>query len=324
MRTDEAIRLVTTARDDDELFGADEPERRYRELVAVLHPDRLGWVGPGVRAEATEAFVRVTTRWRARRGTVLRGYRCGRPAYSGDLADLYDVGADRLLKLPRDPRDNDLMGREERALRRLAERGDPRWLPYVPRLVDSFAHRDAATGAERRIVVLATAPGLHSLVQVRQAYPDGLDARDVAWMWRRLLVALGVAHRAGVVHGAVLPPHVLIEPDAHGVVLVDWCFSTEPHGVVPALVPAYQDWYPAEVTDRRPAGPGTDIAMAARCMTWLMGRQAPPELLTFARGCRQRVLRARPDDAWRLLGELDEVLHRLYGPRTFRPFTLNP
>ncbi|WP_341718393.1 serine/threonine protein kinase [Micromonospora sp. FIMYZ51] len=324
MRTDEAIRLVHTARNDDELFGADEPERRYRALVAVLHPDRLNWVGPGVRAAATEAFVQVTNRWQARRGTVLRGYRCGRPAYSGDLADLYDVGADRLLKLPRDPRDNDLMTREEDALRRLAERGDPRWLPYVPRLVDSFTHREATSGAERRITVLATAPNLHSLVEVRRAYPDGLDARDVAWMWRRLLVALGLAHRAGVVHGAVLPPHVLIEPQEHGVVLVDWCFSTEPGGVVPALVPDHQDWYPAEVTDRRPCGPGTDLAMAARCMTWLMGRHAPRELLAFARGCRSRVLRARPDDAWRLLGELDEVLHRLYGPRTFRPFTLNP
>ncbi|BCJ59249.1 serine/threonine protein kinase [Micromonospora endophytica] len=324
MRTEEAIRLVSAARDDEELFGADEPERRYRELVAVLHPDRLGWLGPGVRAAATEAFVQVTTRWRARRETVLRGYRCGRPAYSGDLADLYDVGADQLLKLPRDPRDNDLMDREENALRRLAERGDPRWLPYVPRLVDSFTHRDATTGAERRITVLATAPGLHNLVEVRRAYPDGLDARDVAWMWRRLLVALGLAHRAGVVHGAVLPPHVLIEPHEHGVVLVDWCLSAETGGVVPALVPGYEQWYPVEVTDRRPCGPGTDIAMAAHCMTWLMGAAAPRELLAFAQGCRQRPLSARPDDAWRLLGELDEVLHRLYGPRTFRPFTLTP
>jgi hypothetical protein len=194
----------------------------------------------------------------------------------------------------------------------------------VPRLVDTFAHRDPVTGAERQVTVLATAPGLRSLVDVRQAYPDGLDARDVAWMWRRLLVALGLAHRAGVVHGAVLPPHVLIEPDAHGVVLVDWCFATEPGGVVPALVPDHQEWYPAEVTGRRPCGPGTDIDMATRCMTWLMGHRAPHELLAFAAGCRQRSLSGRPDDAWRLLGELDEVLHRLYGPRTFRPFTLTP
>ncbi|MFI7081812.1 serine/threonine protein kinase [Micromonospora sp. NPDC049903] len=324
MRTDEAIRLVTAARDDHDLFGADAPERRYRELVTALHPDRLDRAAPGVRADATDAFVRVTTRWRARRVTVLHGYRCGAPAHSGDLADLYDVGGDRLLKLPREASDNDLMIREQRALRRLADHGDPRWLPYVPRLVDTFAHQDPATGAERQVTVLATAPGLHSLVDVRRAYPDGLDARDVAWMWRRLLVALGLAHRAGVVHGAVLPPHVLIEPDAHGVVLVDWCFATEPGGVVPALVPDHQEWYPAEVTERRPCGPGTDIDMATRCMTWLMGLHAPDELLAFAAGCRQRSLSSRPDDAWRLLGEFDEVLHRLYGPRTFRPFTLNP
>jgi hypothetical protein len=55
-----------------------------------------------------------------------------------------------------------------------------------------------------------------------------------------------------------------------------------------------------------------------------MGRRAPRSLLDFAQGCRQRLLRARPDDAWQLLRELDEVLFRLYGPRTFRPFTLTP
>jgi hypothetical protein len=107
------------------------------------------------------------------------------------------------------------------------------------------------------------------------------------------------------------------------VVLVDWCLSAEPGGVVPALVPGHEEWYPREVRTKRPCGPGTDIAMAARCMTWLMGARAPRELLAFAAGCRLSVLTARPDDAWRLLRELDEVLERRYGPRTFRPFTLN-
>ncbi|MET8201687.1 serine/threonine protein kinase [Micromonospora taraxaci] len=323
MRTAEAIDLVAAARTDTDLFGADQPARRYRELVAALHPDHLP-ADPAVRAEATEAFIHVTTRWRARQVTVLGDYRLGALAHSGDLADLYDVGDDRLLKLPRRPTDNDLMTREAHALRTIAERGDPRYLPYVPRLVEEFRHRDAATGAERRINVLATAPGLHDLDEVRRAYPDGLDARDVAWMWRRLLVALGLAHRAGVVHGAVVPRHVLIEPDGHGVVLVDWCFSAPVGSTIPALVPGHEDWYPPEVAQKRQCGPGTDIWMATRCMTWLLNRHAPCELLTFAQGCRQRLLGKRPDDAWRLLPELDQVLDRLYGPRTFRPFTLTP
>lgn len=324
MRTEEAIRLVAAARSDTDLFGTKAPARRYRELVTALHPDRLGAADEGVRAAATDALMQVTGRWRDGRGTTLGGYVLRRIAYVGDLADLYDVGADRLLKLPRNPADNDLMAREARALRAIEEQGDPRHLPYVPRLVDSLPVRDPATGAQRRVNVVATVPGLADLEEVRRAYPDGLDARAAAWMWRRLLVALGLAHRAGVVHGAVLPRHVLIEPDAHGLVLVDWCFSVVGDGTVPAFVPGHEDWYPAEVTGRRPAGPGTDLAMAARCMTWLMADRAPRELRAFAAGCQRPKLTARPDDAWRLLGELDEVLERLYGPRTFRPFTLNP
>jgi hypothetical protein len=209
-------------------------------------------------------------------------------------------------------------------LRTVEEVGDPRFLPYVPRLVETFRHRDEATGADRRINVLGLAPGLHSLVEVRDAYPDGLDPRDAAWMWRRLLVAVGFAHRAGLVHGAVLPPHVLIEPADHGLVLVDWCYSVLPGDRVPALVPDYADWYPAEVHRRQAPGPGTDIAMATRCMTWLMGPRTPGPLRSFAAGCALSSLAARPDDAWRLLDELDGVLVSLYGPRRFRPFRLDP
>ncbi|MFI7609089.1 serine/threonine protein kinase [Micromonospora sp. NPDC049366] len=316
MRTEEAIRLVAAARTDADLFGTDAPARRYRELVGALHPDRLGAADPRVRAAASDALTTVTTRW--------RGTAAPAPVHLGDVADLHDHGDGRLLKVPRQPGDNDLMAREARALRRIAEHGDPRHLAYVPRLIDSYPVRDPATGAERLVNELATVPGLRSLAEVRRAYPTGVDPRDAAWMWRRLLVALGLAHRAGVVHGAVLPRHVLIEPDAHGLVLVDWCFSTEPGGLVPALVPGQEDFYPPEVVGKRPCGPGTDIALAARCMTWLMATRVPPELRAFAAGCQGPALSARPDDAWRLLRELDEVLDRLYGPRTFRPFTLNP
>ncbi|GAA0933426.1 serine/threonine protein kinase [Virgisporangium aurantiacum] len=322
MNTTEAVVAVLSASSAQDLFGTDHPARRYRELARALHPDLAAG------ADATAAFIRLARLWQDRHGTVIRTrigeYRLNDRAFQGDLADLYDVGEGEFLKLPRSPVNNDLMEREALALRAMADLGDPRFLPYVPRVVESFLHRDATTGADRRVTVIGTVPGLRSLADVGAAYPGGVDPRDVAWMWRRLLVAIGFAHRAGLVHGAVLPTHVLIEPDEHGLVLVDWCYSATSGERIPALVPDFTDRYPAEVLKRQSPGPGTDIFMATRCMTDLMGPKAPGPLRSFAAGCALSSLDARPDDAWRLLDELDGVLARLYGPRRFRPFRLDP
>jgi hypothetical protein len=325
MNFHEAAGLVGAARSPGDLFGGDpaEARRRYRRLALLVHPDR---VDAARRERATEVFARLAALWCRRDGafTITRGrvaYRCGPLAHAGEIANLYPVG-DAFVKIPRRPTDNDLLEREALALQRLAAEGDPRFLPYVPRLVDTFRHVDAADGARRQVNVIAAEGGLRSLVEVRAAYPDGVDPRDAAWMWRRLLVGLGFAHRAGVVHGAVLPEHVLIQPAGHGVVLVDWCYSSVDGSAVPAVVAHRRSWYPAEVLDRSAPGPGTDLAMAARCMTYLMGARIPRRLREFALGCRAPALRQRPDDGWRLLRELDLVLERLYGARTFRPFAV--
>ena len=316
----EAVRLIEAARTPGELFGSGGA-REYRRLIRLVHPDAGG---------PREAFDRLTTLWRAygpvtirtRRGT----YAMGATPVRGDLANLYDAG-EAIVKIPRDPAVNDLLEREAIALRQLPKDGDGRFLPYVPRLLESFRHRDETTGTERRANAIGRFDGFRSLAEVRAAYAGGVDPRDVAWMWRRLLVALGFAHRAGVLHGAVLPEHVLIHPEQHGLVLVDWCYSVPgchpDRGVrVPAMVTRRAGWYPPEVAAREPAGPGTDIYLATRCMTYLMRDRAPRPLRAFALGCLLTVQNRRPSDAWRLVAELDDLLERLYGPRRFRPFHL--
>ena len=106
---------------------------------------------------------------------------------------------------------------------------------------------DARSGVRRHANLIGALGGFRSLAEVRSAFPAGLDPRDAAWMWRRLLVAIGAAHRAGVIHGAVLPEHVLIHPAEHGLVLVDWCYSVSGparrgpghRAALPALVPEH-------------------------------------------------------------------------------------
>ena len=143
-------------------------------------------------------------------------------------------------------------------------------------------------------------------------------------MWRRLLVAIGGAHRAGVIHGAVLPEHVLIHPAEHGLVLVDSArLGFRAGGGVRAIVRRYQRWYPPEGPGGDPVGPDLDIWLATRCMAELIGGRAPARMAAFARGCLLASPDRRPQDAWRLLAELDEMLERLYGPLgKFRPFAM--
>jgi hypothetical protein len=332
---DEALHLLRHARTPADLFGPDAAEamRTYRRLARLLHPD-------AGRGRTGTEFTRLNALWRGynQSGPITittrrHAYRLGAKRAGGDLADLYDATYDgtrgAVIKLPRDPANGDLLEREAVALRQLPKDGDGRFLPYVPRLVESFRHRDAATGTERRANAIASLGGFFSLADVHAAYPDGLDPRDAAWMWRRLLVVLGFAHGAGVLHGAVLPEHVLIHPGKHGLVLVDWCYSVpgcyapvDPSGRVPALVERYAEWYPPEVPGREQASAATDIYMATRCMTYLMGDKASKPMRTFAKGCLLASQRRRPGNAWRLLEEFDELLERLYGPRRFRPFTM--
>jgi hypothetical protein len=309
----EAVAQVDAARSAQELFGGDEAGHRYRAMAKLLHPD----TAPAGQARvAREAFARLALLWEQYR-------RAEYKLYEGDIAHLYGAGGGaQLRKMPRRARDNDLMRREADALSTLEHRGEPRHRAYAPLLLDSFAQRDPATGVQRVVNVLQHLEGFVSLAQVALRYPRGVPAVDAAWMWRRLLVAVGYAHRAGVVHGAVVPEHVLIHPGEHGLALVDWCYSTRGGEPVPAMVGGRAQLYAPEVAQRRVAGPGTDIYMATKCLTWLIGEGVPDALRRFAKGCTVAHTGARPDDAWLLLGELDEVLHHLYGKRTFRPFTL--
>jgi serine/threonine protein kinase len=316
---DEAIGRIRVARTRDELFGAGGA-REYRALAKLVHPDR---VPPERVREATDAFARLGALWSGRAGRLLSSrratYRLGDPAGHDEIADYVHAKSDVdvLLKVAHRPTDNDLLEREATTLRGVIQATDARHRPYLPELRESFTYRDQHTGADRAVNVFTAVPGLVSLADVRAAFPSGLDGRDVAWIWRRLLVALGLAHRAGVLHGAVVPDHILIDSSEHGLVLTNWCYASA-GDPIPAVLRRYRDWYAPEIAARARPTFGTDIYLATKCMVALLDANAPAALTQFARGCLLPAATARPDDAWSLLAELDEVLARTYGPRRFR------
>ena len=324
----DVVERVLAAKTAEDVVGpADEGRRkRERDLFRLLHPDAGGNADAfahlqqllAAEARREAGIFEVTTRTRT--------YTVSGLAYRGRVANLYnctfvDGGTrDALLKLPRSPVDNDLVQADASALRRIHDSGKRR-AGYFPHFVEAFRHRDAATRIDRRAVVMEKLEGFYSLAEVKAAYPAGLDGRDLAWMWRRALAGISLVHELGLVHGAIVPEHILIHPAEHGLVFVDFTASVEIDGTVKALGGG-REFYPPEVLNKEPVSPATDIYMLSQVMRWMLRADQPRQFFAFIKGCTDTRPKVRPQDAQQLRGEFDELLERLYGPRKFRVFTM--
>jgi hypothetical protein len=364
--------MLNKARGPEEVFGPlmgtrseklDAARKVFRQMAKVAHPD--GYQGTGDFERAGTIFKRLTTLWeqaqlRIEQGiygkagientfipfmirTSTRQYSIEHLLARGDLCMLYtgsftlaDGQTRGLLKIPMKPGNNDLIANEARILSHLwACEGYEKLRHFVPQLVDNFAYLEQETGVVRNINVFTYTDGLYSLKEVREAYPGGIDPKDMAWIWRRVLIALNFAHSNRVIHGAILPTHIMIHPEQHGLVLIDWSYAVlrpaETGERISAISSAYRDWYPAEVFAREEPTPGLDIAMAAKCMIDLLGgdphkrtlpETLPWQLQSYFKGCTLPNPRQRPQDAYALLQDFDTLIERLWGPKKFHAFTM--
>lgn len=247
-----------------------------------------------------------------------------------------------MFRIARDAGDNDLVQNEAKMLYHLQSAFDyPDFRPFLPAVLESFLYQDAIAAHARQANILGLhekvdTPGeFYTLEEVRKYYQNGINPRDMAWMFRRLLNILGFVHECKTIHGAVLPSHVLIEPNEHKLVLAGWCFAVrEPETTgnrLTAISTSYEAWYPPEVHAKALPTPGLDILMAARCMLYLVGADPlgdgkyptiEPALQNFFAQCLQTAPQHRPQQAWKLLGEFDQLIETLWGPRQFREFRM--
>jgi serine/threonine protein kinase len=259
----------------------------------------------------------------------------------GDLANVYRCRfamngreVEGLVKIARDARTNQPLRNEARVLEQLhAGDRDRRFHAFLPAVEESFAYcQDAPSEARqanvlRMHVSIASVDELYTLEEVRRAYPAGVDPRDMAWIWRRLLSILGYSHAQGVIHGAVLPSHVVIEPREHKLLLIDWCNAVRSGETLHTIAGGYRPWYQSgAMRVGRPVTALLDVSMAARCMIDLVGGDAvnagyPADFPAALRAYFGRCFNGSPD-AWRMLDDFDRLIEALWGKRTFRVLDL--
>lgn len=334
-----AQQIASAGGSPEKLFGtlpADQ-KRTYRRLMGFLHPDK--WVVNGTDAEKLQAggmLHTVTEMWEMLQAQIGGRFTAVGHRYTyemagtlakGDISNLYAstywdpiemANREAVFKLVRSPQNNDLMLAEASALKAISKSGSRRAV-FASTFVETLRYQDP-NHEERRANVVHRLDGYFSLAQIMEEYPDGLDIRDIVWIWRRCLIGLSLAHELGYVHGAVLPEHIMVQVPRHEVVLVDWCYSVKPGEKIKAMVPHRQSLYPQEVIQQEPADEGTDLAMLARTMSCLFNIYTPKQMHAFVKGCTMPA--GRPKDAGMILRTLTDLIERLYGERQFRVFSM--
>lgn len=333
---------ILEAKKPEDLFGEDPDEapKKYKELILEHHPDKGG--------DANVA-AHINKMWYAASASIVAGS-YGKP--EAPLADPIKVQSKRhmytvtnfmrqdeianyfrayhgtndevVFKVVRNERDNDLLQAEAKSLKHLLsdKEGYDLTSPYLPGYVETFGYKVKSAKGKPKQTNVFTIPEkeFHTLEQVRLQYPE-LHAKDMAWMFRRLLYSLGLVHSSGLIHGGITPASVLIQAEQHGLLLTNWVYSTQGEPLK-AISSKYKDLYPNEVLEKQKPMPGTDIYMAVKCMEYLVGPTAPRPIRAFFKGCSQRAVSKRPQDALGLLDEFNTLVEEMWGPRRFRPFDM--
>lgn len=261
---------------------------------------------------------------------------------SGDLSEIIEASACPIngegesaviIKVALDPEFNDLVHNEAVILDDLRRKAAniPGTEQFLPRLLDTFIYR-----GHRNVNVIERAEGYYTLEEIREAYPEGLPPQAAGWMGNRLFECLSMMTVNGVVHGAILPPHVMFhfgdqdDPIRHTMQLIDWTLALQRDpstGVWPkraGRIERYADFYPPEKAVE--VTPATDLAMAAACLQYVMGgdvktgtlsnHEVPPGMKFLLQTCRHPQPDSRPN-VMRFREQFRAMLDRHFGAGRF-------
>jgi len=337
--------LINNAKLPEDVFGTDPDTitKVYKKLVMLVHPDKhalkdqteqdkYSQLFQKLQKLKLEADIRVNL---SIYGTTKKTkidfepftIKTKRHEYTltellehGDISNVWrcqnELGDQLILKSVKNPVNNDLVKNEINMIKKINPEGDDKlYAEFFPDVIDSFVMMDA-TKKKSQVIVQSdyNAKGYVDLFTVKEVFKNNPDdeivSRHLVWIFKRLLMTVGYLHNRSLVHGSVIPPHVLVHPVDHSIKLLDWSYMVKGSDKIKAISNAYVDFYPVEVMNKGGISGVTDIYMIVHTIQWLLPEDRMPLFMKrFFKGC----LSHRHYDAWGLHAEFDGIVEAHYG-----------
>lgn len=183
---------------------------------------------------------------------------------------------------------------------------------FFPETTDAF--HVTTGGVKFSGIAQKTTGTFYTLKEVLEDYPEGIHGRDLAWIYRRMLVSIGNAHDAGIAHGSPTLNAFLIDPETHALILSDWQYSKEIGTEMTMLNEDIKHHYAAD----KKTSIKKDLVIISGAAHNLTGAKTPVQMKRFFKG----MINFPTLSAGEALGEFDELLMEVYGQRTFHPFAM--
>lgn len=306
-------------------------KKELRNLLKQAHPD----LHPDNQAKAQKAFIHINTLWNLRNSsskprarttagntasseiiTKKNEYRNLKSIRKTNGVETYRAidshGSITYLLVATHPKIGEMLMEGVKNLKTVKSNLTTHYKEFFPDTTDAFRivqNRQKLFGVAQTLTEKN-----YSLREVKEDYPEGIDGRDVAWMYRRMLVSVGNMHDYGIGHGAPTLDAFLIKPETHELQLTNWQFSKALDTDINMVTPDIKHHYEADKVITRTK----DLKILSEAAITLVKNDAPRELKAFLKG----MSRYPTETAQEALHEFDEILRNIYGPRTFHEFKM--
>lgn len=304
-------------------------KKELRGLLKLAHPD----LHPDNKVKAEKAFIHINSLWNLRNASTSNA----RPTTSSTSSNIITKkneyhhlktvrksngvetyrgidsnGNVAFLLVSTHPKIGEMLMEGVKNLKTVKSNLTDLYKEFFPDTTDAF--RIAQDGRKLFGITQTLPEKNYTLREVLEDYPEGIDGRDVAWIYRRMLVAVGNMHDANIGHGAPTLDAFLINPDTHDLQLTDWQFSKELGADINMVTNDIKHHYEADKVITRQK----DLRILTATALTLIDKNTPRQLKAFLKGMK----RYPTEYAQEALHEFDEILKEVYGPRTFHEFKM--